>query len=91
VRITLRLYGALRQAAGTRELALDVPTGTCLDDLPRILAQARAGQVPQLQADGSLTGFRVLVNGRDHFTVGGLDAVLAEGDLVTVMPFLSGG
>ncbi len=81
VRVTVKLFGALREQAGSGEVSLDLPEGAPAS----AVVEALAGKLPALAALGP----RVVVSvgqevvRRDH--------PLAEGDEVALLPPVSGG
>ena len=90
--MTLRWYGKLRVAVGSRESVITLPTGTTLRDLPPLLLPEYGEELFRLLGgQEAFRQVRILVNGRDHFTRQGLDTVLGEGDTVTLMPPMIGG
>jgi len=90
--ITCRWYGTLKAIVGSRESCLELPEGTTLGGLARALREACGEEVYHLLGGDEPFGYlRVLVNGRDHFTLRALDTVLSPGDIVTFMPPMVGG
>jgi molybdopterin converting factor small subunit len=92
MQVTVRCYGALRAYAGAREVQVTLAEGAAVSEL------AHALQTQLAQAAGSsarvrivFNQMRVLVNGRDLFTLKGQDTVLVDGDTVTLLPFMTGG
>jgi len=81
VRVRVLFFAALREAAGTARLEIDLPEGATLDDLKAVLTRER----PALAA--SLTRFPALVEGR----VSSSEAPLEEGDEVAWIPPVAGG
>ena len=81
MRIRVRLFAMQREAAGRRELAVEVPDGAVVEDA----WAAAVGEVPAL-APGRAS-VRFAVNG-DY---AGPDHVLADGDELACIPPVSGG
>jgi molybdopterin synthase catalytic subunit len=81
MRVTVQLFGSLREAAGTRVLDLDLPQGAKVEDL-------RAALAIRLPAAARL-GARVAVAVNREVAAPG--TVLAEGDEVALLPPVSGG
>lgn len=81
MRVTIRLFAALRERAGRDSIDLvDVPTGSTIDDLKR-LASAQCDALGDL---GSVAG----VIGTSYAAP---DTVVNEGDEVAFLPPVSGG
>lgn len=92
MRIKLRLHGQIKAAIGSREIELEVREGARLRDLPTLLA-SRYGQeiATLLGGEEPFRSLRVLINGRDHFTLKGVETRFAEGDVVSLVPPIVGG
>jgi molybdopterin synthase catalytic subunit len=81
VRVTVRLFGGLREAVGARQLELRLPDGASAAELRALLAESH----PPF-AD---LGARVRLSVNRSFAAD--DAVLADGDEVAFLPPVSGG
>jgi molybdopterin synthase catalytic subunit len=81
MRVTVRLFGAVREAAGAKELALSLPEGARVRDLRALLAREHpiVGQL----------GDRLLV--AVNLEKAAPDAALADGDEVALLPPVAGG
>lgn len=92
MKVRLRLYGALKATIGSREIEIELAEGTELRELPPLL-RSRCGEklFRLLGEQEPFVHLRVLINGRDHFTLRGLQTVLVDGDTVTLMPLVAGG
>lgn len=92
MKVRLRWYGELKAAVGSRESEVEVTEGTEIRELPVLLRSEHGERLFYLLGGHEPFGhLRVLVNGRDHFTLEGLKTVLADGDTVTIMPPVRGG
>ena len=81
MRVSIRLFAALRERAGCDSIDLvDVPAGSTIDDLKRLAV----AQLPSLGDLGSVAG----VIGTSYARP---DAIVAEGDDVAFLPPVSGG
>lgn len=89
--ITVRIPTVLRAATGGQ--AVIEGTGTSIGEILGAIAAQHPGVQPQLfNADGSLHKFlNVYVNDDDVRYLGGLDAPVADGDEVTLLPAVAGG
>lgn len=81
IAVRVRLFAMQREAAGTREVALELPAGATVDDA----WEALAARVPAL-APGRPT-VRFAVNG----AYADPDTALADGDEIACIPPVSGG
>ena len=81
LRIRVRLFAMQREAAGTRELRLEVPLGSTVDDAWTAVVDS----VPALAPGRS--SLRFAVNG----SYADPDTALADGDEVACIPPVSGG
>lgn len=89
--ITVRIPTVLRAATGGQ--AVIEGTGTSIGEILGAIAAQHPGVQPQLfNDDGSLHKFlNVYVNDDDVRYLGGLDAPVADGDEVTLLPAVAGG
>jgi len=81
MQLTVKLFGSLREEAGAKELALEVPAGSRVADLRQLLAS----RYPLLEQLGDRIAVSVnleLVNA---------DAALSDGDEVALLPPVAGG
>lgn len=81
---------------GAHEVALDLPAGATLRMALTSLAEGQSAEFRDALFDPTtgqpLPHNQVLVNGRHYrYLLGGLDAALREGDLVSLFPPAAGG
>lgn len=81
MQVTVLLFGSLREAAGVKELAVELPEGASVADLGRLLAR----RLPALQSLGARV--RTAVNQR----VVDASQLLRDGDEVAWLPPVAGG
>jgi molybdopterin converting factor small subunit len=81
--VRVKLYGNARKLAGREELELEVSAGTRLSDV----LQQVAG--PAGLPDGSSSA--ILINGRNCAFRQGPDTPIVDGDLVEILPIVTGG
>ena len=81
MQLTVKLFGALREQAGAKELELELPDGARVCDLRRVLAAS----YPVLEKYGDRIAASV------NLEVAGPDQVLADGDEVALLPPVAGG
>jgi molybdopterin synthase sulfur carrier subunit len=90
----VKLFATLAEAAGEKELELDVESGaTVADALDRLVEAYPALEADLMTDDGHLQSHvRALVNGDDVFAEGeGYDTVLDADDELGLFPPVSGG
>jgi molybdopterin synthase catalytic subunit len=81
VKVTVRLFAGLREAAGARELTLDLPDGASVADVKRRFGDAYPGVQPLLE--------RVVCAIDDEYVAD--DETVREGSEVALIPPVSGG
>jgi molybdopterin synthase catalytic subunit len=81
MQVTVKLFGSIREAAGGKELVVELPEGSTVADLRRLLAQDH----PSFEEMGDR--LRAAVN---YEIVRG-NSALSEGDEVAFLPPVSGG
>ena len=94
MKIAIRLFGALKEKIGSRQIDLELdPAKATVSDLPAILGARYGEQVSKLLfgKEEPFDSLRVLINGQDHMVLKGLGTELKEGDIITLLPPLSGG
>jgi molybdopterin synthase sulfur carrier subunit len=89
----VRLYAALREAAGQRDFEVDLPAGALMGELLRRLITLRpklGGKI--LDDKGSVPRYvAVFVNGRDIRHLDGLETPVQPGDEIAIFPPVAGG
>lgn len=89
----VRLYAALREAAGQRDFEVELPAGAVVGELLRRLIALRpklAGKV--LDENGSVPRYvAVFVNGRDIRHLNGLETPVQPQDEIAIFPPVAGG
>jgi len=81
MQVTVKLFGSIREAAGAKELAVEVPEGSTADDLRRLLARDH----PSFEEMAD----RLRISVNYEFVQG--EIALSEGDEVAFLPPVSGG
>ena len=81
MRVVVKLFGAVREAAGAKELSLDLPEGACVADLRDRLSR----DFPVFDAFGERLAVSV------NLELVEFEAPLHEGDEVAFLPPVSGG
>ena len=80
----VKLYGKARELAGKEELDVHIEQPTTVRDLIEKISEGRS----EVSAKAVKA---VLINGRNCIFIDGLDSPVHEGDLVEILPFVSGG
>lgn len=89
-----KLFATLGETAGTREVSVDIESGTTLGDALETLFDAHPGLREEvLDGEGELyEHIRLLRNGADPFAnEDGLDTTVADDDELALFPPVSGG
>ncbi|HNR24678.1 MAG TPA: MoaD/ThiS family protein [Candidatus Bipolaricaulis anaerobius] len=92
MKVTVKLFGEFRAAAGADQIELDLPRGATCGEALRTLAEREPSLGELLFAGDALHDhLHVFVNGRNVVHDQGLATPLSPGDVVTFFPPLSGG
>ena len=94
MKIAIRLFGVLKVAIGSRQIDLELDLARMtVGDIPDLLISRYGDPVAQLLygKEEPFDNLRVLINGQDHMVLQGLETELKQGDIVTLLPPLSGG
>jgi molybdopterin converting factor subunit 1 len=81
MRTRVLLFAALREAAGARELAVELPSGAPVSELRRVLAEQHPRIAPMLGNAAAAVN--------EEYVPG--DQPLHDGDVVALIPPVSGG
>lgn len=91
IRVTLKVFGGLRQLRESPIEERSVAAGSTVEDLWIGLAREAPEFVERLR-DGVTRGYlHVLLNGRNIVFLDGPDTRLRDGDTVAVLPPIGGG
>ena len=91
IRITLKLFGGLRQLRESRVEERSVPAESTIEGLWAGLALDAPGFVEKLR-EGIAKGYiHVLLNGRNIVFLNGPETRLSDGDTVAILPPIGGG
>ncbi len=99
MKVVVRLYLFLREALGSKEVALDLPEGSSVSELLQIIREqyglpdrisSEYGNLILIENDQP-TGLIVLVDGRNIKQLQGMATVLEEGSVINLFPPAAGG
>jgi molybdopterin converting factor small subunit len=88
IRVEVHYYGALALYAGASQITLELPPAATLRALLDRLAEINPPAYRDLVAGG---GFLRVMHNETLVPADGLEAPLAEGDTVALVPAISGG
>jgi len=90
--IRVLFYAGVREKAGTFETRIEGFSGT-LAELVKHLKESHGISVLDSSAEDAdpLSILIVMINGRHVAHVGGLDAPVSDGDVVSIFPLIGGG
>ncbi|OWJ54174.1 hypothetical protein Pdsh_10035 [Pyrodictium delaneyi] len=91
-RVKVKLFAIYYEAAGTRELEVDLPEGATVLDLAKLLEEKFPKLRGELVEDGRISEeARVLINGRNIEWLEKEKTKLHDGDVVAFFPPAAGG
>jgi len=91
VRVTVKVFGALRERLGADSRAVGIPDGGTIRDMLRVLATVVPELVPELERGLSAGYLNVLVNGRNARFLEDLNTKLLGGETIAFLPPIGGG
>lgn len=89
MKLEVLFFGKFRDITGTSRTDAVIEDGSRLADLVEYLG-GQYGQEFNENVDG-IPGLRILVNGREYFLLGRMEAPLSEGTTVVFLPPIAGG
>ncbi len=87
--IEVLFFGQLRDITGVSRLNAEIKDNARLADLVEYLGE-KCGAAFSQKVE-SIKGLRILINGREYFLLGHMEASLADGDTVVFLPPIAGG
>ena len=93
MKVTVKLFGEFREAAGKDRVELELPPGaTCGRALRRLAElEPEVGGLLFGPSGGVRDHLHVFLNGRNVATLRGLETELSEGDTISFFPPIGGG
>ena len=92
--VTIELIGALRHAANTNQLALNIKNNTTIKELINEVTEkipALAHSLIDQQPENPTLNVLVLVNNKEISVLNGLQTTLQNNDKVVLVPVVHGG
>ena len=89
IHLELLFFAQIREVTGVRTTGAVLPDGSRLIDLIEHLTAVYGKNFGEKIE--SIDGLRILINGREYYLLGGMEAPLAENDTVIFLPPIAGG
>lgn len=87
--IEVLFFGQLRDITTVSKANIEINDGSKLADLVEYLAE-KYGDAFRQKVE-KIEGLRILINGREYYLLGRMEAPLAEGNTVVFLPPIAGG
>ncbi|HEY93498.1 MAG TPA: MoaD/ThiS family protein [Dehalococcoidia bacterium] len=87
--IEVLFFGQLREITGVSQTNVVIEDNSRLADLVAYLS-GQYGEVFREKVE-SIEGLRILVNGREYYLLGRMEAPLSDGNTVVFLPPIAGG
>jgi MoaD family protein len=87
--IEVLFFGHLREITGVSRTGVVIDDNSRLADLVDSLAE-QYGDVFREKVEG-IEGLRILINGREYYLLGRMEAPLTDGNTVVFLPPIAGG
>ena len=87
--IEVLFFGQLREITGVSRTNVVINDDSCLADLVVHLA-SQYGDTFKEKIEG-IQGLRILINGREYYLLGHMEAPLSDGNTVVFLPPIAGG
>jgi len=94
LRVKVRVFARLRELLKNREIEVEMGDGATVKDLLSILVEKYGEELREylFLKDGSLKDhFVIYINGVSLNEAGGVHGILRNGDIVAILPPISGG
>ena len=82
--IRVKLYGRARELTGKEEVQIELTGQTKLKDLIR-------GVLKDHDVASSKDIHAILINGRNCIFLDGMDSLIQDGDMIDILPIVTGG
>lgn len=92
LRMKVRLFASLRERIGQKELEISIKDAISVQKLIELLVE-RFPEVKDLliQDDKFESFYHILINGKNMLRLEGTNTVLAEDDIIAILPPIGGG
>ena len=87
--IEVLFFGQLREITGVSRTSVVIDDNSRLADLVVYLA-GQYGDAFREKVEG-IEGMRILINGREYYLLGRMEALLSDGNTVVFLPPIAGG
>ena len=93
LRVLFKSFGPIRRLLGKKIIEVDVPEGSTVRQVVNTIVEQSGEELSKLIMDkdrisGNLI---VILNKKDVETLGGVDIVVREGDVIAILPHVQGG
>lgn len=89
INLEILFFGKLRDIAGVSKTGAVIKDGSRLSDLVEHLSGHYGEEFGEEIAN--IAGLRILINGREYYLLGRMEAPLTEGDTIVFLPPIAGG
>ena len=83
--ITLKLLGGIKNAIGKNSLVINKPQSTLKEIFEELRIKAKDSKIVNEK------NLMISINGVDSSVIGGKDAIIKTGDIVTIVTIIHGG
>lgn len=92
IRLRIRLLGSLKLYAGKEVIEINVDREIRLRDLLRDLVKREPALSRAIEESGKIKpGYLLFINDADYMVFDGLETVVRDSDVITIMPVSHGG
>ncbi len=90
--LKIRLLGSLKLYAGKEEIEIDVKEETRLREVLKDLVRREPSLSRAIEQDGKVKpGYLIFINDADYMVFEGLETVVRNSDVITILPISHGG
>ncbi|MBN2239814.1 MAG: MoaD family protein [Dehalococcoidales bacterium] len=89
INLEILFFGQFREITGTNKTATAVDDNSKLDNLVQHLSGQYGEEFGELI--DNIKGLRILINGREYYLLGRMEAPLSDGDTIVFLPPIAGG
>jgi molybdopterin converting factor small subunit len=89
MQLEVLFFGQLREITGVSRTSAVIDDGACLADLVKYLGTQYGEEFAEKVSE--ISGLRILINGREYYLLGRMEAPLSENTTVVFLPPIAGG